>query len=86
MEIHEAVLEMNVSATAVDGVTRRELFRQAAECRLIDDVEQRMRHHAARNQTSHTYKAEIAEIVFEAAHAFARDAKSLLEILEERND
>lgn len=79
-------LEMNVSATAVDGVTRRELFRQAAESRLIDDVERWMRHHAARNLTSHTYEVEVAESVYTAAHDFARDARRLLAALEARND
>lgn len=48
-------IEMNVSIVEVDGVTRRELFRQAAENRLIEDVEQWMRYHTARNITSHTY-------------------------------
>ncbi len=79
-------LETNVSATGVDGVTRRELFRMAAEQRLIVDVEQWMRHHAARNQTSHAYDAQIAESVYVAAHAFARDAVLLLKALEARND
>jgi nucleotidyltransferase substrate binding protein (TIGR01987 family) len=79
-------LEMNMSATAVDGVTRRELFRQAAEQRLIADVEQWMRHHSARNLTSHTYEAAIAEQVYIAAHDFAKDAVRLLESLEARND
>ena len=32
-------LEMNISPTTADGVTRRELFRLAAENLLIDDVE-----------------------------------------------
>jgi nucleotidyltransferase substrate binding protein (TIGR01987 family) len=79
-------LETNVSPTAADGVTRRELFRLAAENRLIVDVDQWMRHHEARNQTSHTYASEIAEIVYRAAHDFARDARSFLEAIEARND
>ncbi|MDD2716511.1 MAG: HI0074 family nucleotidyltransferase substrate-binding subunit [Candidatus Wallbacteria bacterium] len=79
-------LDMNVSASAFDGVARRELFRHAAEHRLITDVEQWMRHHEARNQTSHTYEAETAELVYQAAHEFAGDAVKLLEALETRND
>jgi nucleotidyltransferase substrate binding protein (TIGR01987 family) len=79
-------LETNVSATAIDGVTRRELFRWAAENRLIDDVEQWMRYHEARNLTSHTYQAEIAERVYATAHDFAPDAARLLAALEKRND
>ena len=79
-------LETNISPTIADGVARRELFRLAAENRLIVDVDQWMRHHEARNQTAHTYDPEIAEMVYGAAHDFSRDAQSLLEALEARND
>jgi nucleotidyltransferase substrate binding protein (TIGR01987 family) len=79
-------LEMNVSATSVDGVTRRELFRYAAENRLIDDVDRWMRHHDARNKTAHTYEPTIAESVYVAVHDFALDAQELLKALEARND
>ena len=79
-------LETNVSATAADGVTRRELFRLAAENRLIDDVEQWMRYHEARNLTSHIYQPAIADGVYNTAHDFARDAARLLAALEARND
>lgn len=79
-------LEMNISPEVADGVTRRELFRLAAENRLIVDVDEWMRHHDARNQTSHTYDPAVAESVYAAAHDFARDAQRLLEALEARND
>jgi nucleotidyltransferase substrate binding protein (TIGR01987 family) len=74
------------SRTAADGVTRRELFRLAAENRLIVDVDEWMRHHDARNLTSHTYDPAVAETIYAAAHDFARDAQRLLEALEARND
>ena len=79
-------LKMNISSMTAEGVTRRELFRLAAENRLIDDVEQWMRYHEARNQTSHIYEPEIAESVYAAAHGFAGDASRLLEALEAHND
>jgi nucleotidyltransferase substrate binding protein (TIGR01987 family) len=79
-------LETNIGPAVADGVTRRELFRMAAESRLIDDVDHWMRHHAARNETSHTYEAKAAERVYQAAHAFADDARHLLLALEARND
>jgi nucleotidyltransferase substrate binding protein (TIGR01987 family) len=77
-------LEVNRSPTA--GVTRRGLFRLAAENRLILDVDEWMRHDDARNLTSHTYDPAVAESVYLAAHDFARDAQRLLEALEARND
>jgi len=79
-------LETNISTTAADGVTRRELFRLAAENRLINDVEQWMRYHEARNLTSQIYQPEIAARVYNTAHDFAPDAARLLVALEARND
>ena len=79
-------LETNVSPMIADGVTRRELFRLAAENRLIEDVEQWMRHHDARNQTAHTYEPQIAEEVYASTHDFAKDAAKFLQALEARND
>lgn len=79
-------LSENVGRTVVDGVTRRHLFRLAAEHRLIEDVDAWMRHHQARNQTSHMYNQEVAARVYAAAYGFAQDARRLLAALEERND
>ena len=77
-------IEENVGANAVDGVPRRELFRHAAEQRLIEDVEDWMRFHRARNETSHTYSAETAEEVFTLAMAFPPRAEALLATLQAR--
>ena len=79
-------LEENIGRTYVDGVTRRELFRLAAESRLITDVERWMDYHTARNQTSHTYDEATAQSVFEEATGFADDARQLLRTLEIHND
>jgi nucleotidyltransferase substrate binding protein (TIGR01987 family) len=79
-------LENNVGSTYVDGVTRRELFRFAAENRLIIDVNGWMDYHAARNETAHTYDAGKADEIFTMAWRFSEDAKRLLEALESRND
>jgi len=79
-------LETNISPMVADGVTRRELFRLATESRLIEDVEQWMRYHDARNQTAHTYDPAIAQDVYKTAHAFIKDAAKFLQALEARND
>ena len=79
-------LENNVGATYVDGVTRRELFRFAAENRLITDVAGWMDYHAARNETAHTYDSDKANEIFMIAWRFCEDAKGLLKALETRND
>ena len=79
-------LEINLGSAAMDGLTRRELFRVAVENQLIPDVELWMNHHQARNATSHTYGREQAERVYRAALTFVHDARLLLAALEARND
>lgn len=79
-------LDENLGSSYVDGVSRRDLFRLAAESRLIDDVDLWMDYHHARNQTSHTYDEVKAAMVFETASRFVRDAERLLDAIEARND
>ncbi len=79
-------LENNISPDAADGVTRRELFRMAAENLLIPDVKAWMVYHAARNVTSHRYGEEMAQEVMRVMGDFGRSARYLLAQLRERND
>ena len=79
-------LSMNLGASAVDGITRRELFRLAAQQRLIVDVDVWWQYHQARNITSHIYDERKAESVYRAIGNFVHDARALLTALEARND
>jgi nucleotidyltransferase substrate binding protein (TIGR01987 family) len=79
-------LQNNVNPEAVDGVTRRELFRLAAENRLIEDVEEWMTYHEARNRTAHRYGSLWAEDVLSVIADFTRAAQRLLANLKTRND
>ena len=79
-------LEKNYGSSHIDGVTRRELFRLAAESQLIQDVEKWMFFHQARNQTSHIYDQTIAEEIYEQALLFVDIAEALLKQLQKRND
>ena len=76
----------NIGSTYVDGVSRRELFRLAAESHLITDVERWMDYHNRRNQTSHTYDEDTAQSVFKDATEFVHDAKQFFFTLETHND
>ena len=78
-------LEENYGSTYVDGVPRRELFRLAAENRLLTDVDRWMDYHQARNRTSHIYDPMVAEIVLVEALALLPDALDVLQRLEARN-
>ena len=79
-------LNANISPGIADGVARRQLFRLAAENRLINDVERWMEHHEGRNATSHIYDFNKAEAVYRATVDFVHDARALLHALEARND
>jgi nucleotidyltransferase substrate binding protein (TIGR01987 family) len=70
----------------VDGVTRRELFRLAAESELIINLEAWFEYYKARNLTSHTYDSNKANQVYEVARRFAIDARHLLMALKSKND
>lgn len=66
--------------------TRKEIFRIAARVGLIADPLPWFAYGDARNLTSHTYDAKLAEIVYQAAEKFGDDAKTLLNKLRELND
>lgn len=79
-------IETHIGSAYVDGVTRRELFRIAAENRLIKDVELWMGFHSSRNETSHTYDQATASEVFADAKPFLSEAQSLFDTIQSRND
>lgn len=75
----------NLGKSQVDGLSRQELFRLAAEYHLIDSVENWMKFHRARNETSHTYNENTADVVFQVAVDFLPKAIQLLEALKAKN-
>ncbi len=79
-------LNTNIGAETADGISRRQLFRFAAAHKLIPDVDQWMRHHDARNTTSHLYDRKKAEQIYGTVRGFTHDARRLLKALEARND
>jgi nucleotidyltransferase substrate binding protein (TIGR01987 family) len=66
--------------------TRKELFRLAAHFGLIKEPLSWFSYGDARNLTSHTYDEDKAETVYETAVDFIKDAKYLLDRLQELND
>ena len=79
-------IEVNVGSEMVDGVTRRELFRLAAESRLIGDIEAWMEFHWGRNHTSNTYDPKIAGEVYAKARQLVPLAEAFVRAIEARND
>lgn len=79
-------LEVNAGSQEVDGVSRHELFRVAAEKRMIDDVDGWMDAHDARALTAGTYNEENVQLVFVAARVFLPAAQDLFHRIEAPND
>ncbi|MBI4656840.1 MAG: nucleotidyltransferase substrate binding protein [Elusimicrobia bacterium] len=79
-------LEANGEGASVDGATRKEVFRIAAEKQLIENVELWFEYTKARNEIAHTYNPDTAQEVYQKAIKFIRDAELLLKKLESKND
>ena len=62
--------------------TKRDLFRESARLGLIDDPVVWFGFLESRNETSHTYKREVAERVHAQAFQFVVQARSFVERLE----
>lgn len=79
-------LEEDEGTENVDILSRRDLFRLAAEKGLLDDPLAWFGYHQARNETVHTYREAKAEEVYTVAAAFQAEAGRLLERLEARRE
>jgi nucleotidyltransferase substrate binding protein (TIGR01987 family) len=65
-----------------EPLTRRDLFRAAAQARLIDDPVPWFEFHDGRNQVAHTYNEAAALKVLSIAERFLPHAEGLLRTLE----
>jgi nucleotidyltransferase substrate binding protein (TIGR01987 family) len=77
-------LDANLGPHETSGINRREFYRICAENSLIDDVDEWMDFHQARNLTTHTYNEEMAVGMPAVARRFLPYAKDCLKRLEER--
>lgn len=78
-------LETAEGSQSVDPLSRKELYRLAAEKGLVDDVEAWFQYHRVRNETSHADNEPKAEEVYAIAAQFAHSAAQLLSRLEQRS-
>jgi len=79
-------LKEDVGREEVAALSRKDLFRLAAEKKLISDPRPWFEYYEARNLTAHTYDESLAEEVYRAAARFIHDAESLFHELTRRND
>jgi nucleotidyltransferase substrate binding protein (TIGR01987 family) len=69
---------------AVDGLSKKVLFRLAQEKNLIADFEKWSLFHSARNRTSHIYDESVAEEVYRVAKESKKYIEELISELEAR--
>jgi nucleotidyltransferase substrate binding protein (TIGR01987 family) len=79
-------LENNIGITEVDGVSRRQLYRLAAQSKIIKDIELWMTFHKYRNLTSHTYDENTAKEVVGTCQAFSDACQQPIFELNSKND
>ena len=77
-------LKMEEGAEAVAVLSRKALYRLAAQKQLLDDVEGWFVFHWARSETSHTYDEETAEEVYAITLQFLPLAEKLWQKLDAR--
>jgi nucleotidyltransferase substrate binding protein (TIGR01987 family) len=80
-KILRRVLLQSFDVQESDLRTKKDIFREAARLSLIESAEVWIGHYEARNQTSHDYDQDKAEMVFERAKLFLADVQTLLEVL-----
>ncbi|MDR1964868.1 MAG: nucleotidyltransferase substrate binding protein [Planctomycetaceae bacterium] len=73
----ERWLAEKLGSAAVKGISHKALFRLAGERMLVDDPARWFSYFEARNKTTHTYNALVAEEVYAKAVMFLEDAKQL---------
>jgi nucleotidyltransferase substrate binding protein (TIGR01987 family) len=79
-------LENDEGGENVDSLSRRDLFRLAAEKGLIVNPLAWFEYHRNRNESSHTYAEAKAEEVFTAAQNFLPDVTALVATLAQKQD
>ncbi|MFN3076327.1 MAG: HI0074 family nucleotidyltransferase substrate-binding subunit [Alphaproteobacteria bacterium] len=83
-KLQKRYLEEETGVAEIDHLSRRDLFRTAAEAGLIADATTWFVYHQARNLTAHTYNTEPAVKVMASLRPFVADVRRLLEILNQR--
>lgn len=74
------------SSDLLESMSKRGLFRMAAEKQWIDDPLRWFDYQTQRNKSSHTYDLRVATEVASVIPSFREDARALLQTLEARGD
>lgn len=75
----------DIGSEEVNRLSRKDLYRVAADRSIISDPTSWFIYHQTRNETSHTYNEKKAEETYQVAKRFLADALTMLDELEKRN-
>ncbi|RKY11324.1 MAG: nucleotidyltransferase [Planctomycetota bacterium] len=75
-----------LGTAALEGLSRKELFRLAGENGFIDNVEGWILFHHLRNQTTHTYSWDRADEVLDASPDLLSACRKLYQVIAKDND
>lgn len=75
-----------LGAAALQGISRKDMYRLAGENGFIDNVEEWIRFHHLRNQTTHTYSSDKAEEVLDASDDLLRASQKLIGAIADDHD
>lgn len=77
-------LSEDLGAESIAILSRKDLFRVAADRGMIKDPLSWFTYHKARNEISQTYNEKIAEQTYDIAVLFLQDAQALLTLLKSK--
>lgn len=79
-------LEYNETASEINALSRKNLYRYAYSKNMIKDIDTWFKFHALRNESSHTYNEAIANDIYKSIPVFLIETKYLLKYLEDNNE
>ena len=80
------IIEYGDSKKAENMMSKKDIFRLAAQHGYIDNPEDWFDYTNARNTTSHVYNEVLSDYVFDISKRFLKDVKKLYHTLELNND
>jgi len=71
--------------SGVTAVAPKEVIKELANIGWINNPEEFLTYLKMRNESSHSYKEEVAKLIFESAKGFAPACNALIKILKEKD-
>ena len=84
VELLWKIAKVVLSENGVTATTPKDVVREMASIGWINNPETFINYIKMRNETSHSYKEEVAQLVYSATLEFVKDADALITLLREK--